>query len=475
MVSEQLATIAVLLVTFVAIALAIRLIIRGWDVRLVLIVAALFIAVATGDVAPVVRTFLATISNEKFVVPICCAMGFAYVLRHTGCDRHLVLLLVKPLRRVWWLLVPGVLAVGFLVNIPVISQTSTAVCIGPVVVPLMRAAGYSMATIGACLLLGVSVGGELLNPGAPELLTVYTANPTHPHASPQSQATTYLPPVVFTQLAVSMLVFWGLSRWWERRAKANPDREGAGGDSNHPVADAMGSPHHPVADAPLSLERVNVLMALVPLVPLVLLFAAGPPLNFFRVPQDWVVSAEAAKQYNSRLIGFAMLLGVLVAAAVVPSRSRGCVRQFFEGAGYGFTNIISLIVIANCFGEAIKAAGLATLLGQLIAESPRLMQPLAAFVPLAFAAVSGSGMASTQSLYGFFHGPALALGLDPVSVGSLVSLGSAAGRTMSPVAAVTLMCATLTGTNPFTLAKRVAVPLLTGMVVVVALRMLGVL
>jgi DcuC family C4-dicarboxylate transporter len=151
------------------------------------------------------------------------------------------------------------------------------------------------------------------------------------------------------------------------------------------------------------------------------------------------------------------------------------VKQFFEGAGYGFTHVVSLIVVATCFGKAIEAAGLAQSLGQLIAETPRLMQPLAAFVPLAFAAISGSGMASTQSLYGFFHGPALALGLDPVSVGSLVSVGSAAGRTMSPVAAVTLMSATLTGTNPFTLAKRVAGPLLAGIVVVVILRMCGVL
>ena len=84
------------------------------------------------------------------------------------------------------------------------------------------------------------------------------------------------------------------------------------------------------------------------------------------------------------------------------------------------------------------------------------MLPLAAAVPMAFAAICGSGMASAQSLYSFFHGPAKALDLDPVSVGALVSLGSAAGRTLSPVAAVTLMCATLTGTNPFTLAKRVA-------------------
>jgi DcuC family C4-dicarboxylate transporter len=83
-------------------------------------------------------------------------------------------------------------------------------------------------------------------------------------------------------------------------------------------------------------------------------------------------------------------------------------------------------------------------------------------------------MASTQSLYGFFFQPAVDLGHDPTAVGALVGVGSAAGRTMSPVAAVTLMCATLTHTNPFVLAKRVALPLLAGVAAVVALRMAGV-
>jgi len=135
--------------------------------------------------------------------------------------------------------------------------------------------------------------------------------------------------------------------------------------------------------------------------------------------------------------------------------------------------VVSLIVTANCFGKAIDAAGLARLLGQWIATTPQLMQPFAAFVPLLFACICGSGMASTQSLYGFFHEPAVALGLDPAAVGAMVSLGSAAGRTMSPVSAVVLMCATLTGTNSFTLARRVAIPLLTGMVAVIVLRMCG--
>jgi len=460
------------------VALAIVLIVRGHDVRLVLLGASLAIATITDlaaghtfALAAVVREFVATFSNEKFVVPICSAMGFAYVLRHTGCERHLVLLLVKPLRTVRFLLVPGVIVVGFLVNIPVISQTSTAVCIGPVVVPLMRAAGYSMATIGACLLLGASVGGELLNPGAPELLTVFNKT----GVSTQRQVSEYLPRLVFTQLAVATLAAWVMSRWWER-----------GATSHEPDAQARAEP------AP---EPINPLKALVPLVPLVLLFLAGPPFDAFHVPQNWLVNRPAETtaaaltgspaawvgeykldaSYSSRLIGLAMLVGVLVALAVSPGKWRDGAKQFFDGAGYGFANIVSLIVTATCFGKAIESAGLAVALGRGIAESPGLLQPLAALIPLAFAALSGSGMASTQSLYGFFFDPSLEHGHDPTAIGSLVALGSAAGRTMSPVAAVTLMCGTLTQTNPFTLARRVAGPLLLGVAVVVLLRVTGVL
>jgi DcuC family C4-dicarboxylate transporter len=71
-------------------------------------------------------------------------------------------------------------------------------------------------------------------------------------------------------------------------------------------------------------------------------------------------------------------------------------------------------------------------------------------------------MAPTQGLYNFFVGPAQAVGVDPVLVGAAVSLAAAAGRTMSPVAAVVLMCADLTETTPGELVRRVAVPLAAG-------------
>jgi DcuC family C4-dicarboxylate transporter len=450
------------------------LVIRGLDVRLVLLAAALLIAAVAGDPALVPREFLATFSNEKFVVPICTAMGFAFVLKHTGCERHLVMLLINPLRSFRALLVPGVVAVGFVVNIPLVSQTSTAVCLGTVVVPLMRAAGYSMPTIGACLLLGASVGGELLNPGAPELLTVFKATgvPTTVIASE------YIPQLAFTQLAIAACVFWVMSLWWERSAAARAvARDSSGSPAGVTQATALSAPFAS-GNAPDTLDaglgRINPLKAMVPFVPLVLLFATAPPFSFIDIPDAWVIATlpdgSRDPAYSSRLIGMAMLVGVLVAAAVTPTKARDSVREFFAGAGYGFANVVSLIVTANCFGKAIQAAGLAHSLGELIEKAPNLIHPLAAFVPLIFAAISGSGMASTQSLYGFFHDPAVALGLDPVAIGALVSISSAAGRTLSPVAAVVLMCATLTGTNPFALAKRVAIPLLIGITVIVLLQ-----
>jgi len=64
------------------------------------------------------------------------------------------------------------------------------------------------------------------------------------------------------------------------------------------------------------------------------------------------------------------------------------------------------------------------------------------------------------------------LQVSPLDVGAIVSIASAAGRTMSRVAAVTLMCASLTGTNPFELVRRVALPLLGGMIVVISLALL---
>src|SRR5947209_18840285 len=185
------------------IAAAVFAIARRVDVRLALLMAALALGVLARDVPPIVRAFFATLTNEQFVVPICTAMGFAHVLRHSGCDQHLVHLLTRPLRSARVLLIPGSVLVGFVVNISVISQASTIVAVGTVLVPLLRAARMSPTTIGAVLCLGASIGGELLNPGAPELNTVAKRV-----GVPATECVPRVLPLLLVQLAVAVAVFW---------------------------------------------------------------------------------------------------------------------------------------------------------------------------------------------------------------------------------------------------------------------------
>lgn len=445
-----------LLLALGIIALAVYAVLRQVDVRLALLLAALILGTLAGNPIAIVRMFLATLSREQFVVPICCAMGFAYVLRHTQCDQHLVHVLVEPLRRVRVLLIPGAVLVGFVVNITVISQTSTAVAVGFVLVPLLLAARISPLTAGAALLLGSSLGGELLNPGAPELRTISEAlkRAVNPEFT-SDECVERVVPLLFLQLGVATLVFWFLSV----RAEAK-NRQTAPPEATEDP-DAVETPAF----------QINYLKAVVPLVPLVLLFLAGPQVRLFTVPRNWLVddpsSPLAASQFDSRLIGAAMLVGVAVASLVVWRSSLGVAKAFFDGTGYAFTHIISLIVIANCFGEGVKQIGLAAQIGAAIEAWPQMLVPTAGSLPLMFAWISGSGMASTQSLFEFFVKPALNLNIDPARVGAVVAIGAAAGRTMSPVAAVTLMCATLTGTNPLDLIRRIAPALLLGMIAVI--------
>src|SRR5207237_206811 len=155
---------------------------RRADVRLVLVLAAaaMFLVRACNEVAgkrvDAFAQFFTELANGMTslysVVPICSAMGFAYVCKLTECDAHLVHLLCNPLRHVRWLLIPGGIAISFFVNSAIVSQTSTVSVVGPVLIPLVIGAGISAPTAGALLLLGGSMGGELLNPAAVEITTI---------------------------------------------------------------------------------------------------------------------------------------------------------------------------------------------------------------------------------------------------------------------------------------------------------------
>src|SRR5262249_44961201 len=145
-------------------------------------------------------------------------------------------------------------------------------------------------------------------------------------------------PLALLQLAVVTPLFW----WLTLRAEARVRKP---------------QPEELPQTVPLVLGQVNLVKALVPLVPLALLALTSPALGLLPLPVRWLVqdpaNAQEAGRFDSRLIGAAMLVGVAVAGLV--GRDRKAERPvsalavaFFEGAGYAFANIISVIVAATC-------------------------------------------------------------------------------------------------------------------------------
>src|SRR5579875_3821848 len=130
----------------------------GLDVRLVLLLGAVPLFFASGTMSQMLIRMVAEMANPATVVPIGAAMGFAFVLRTTGCDRHLVETLLIPIRRVRPLLIPGGIAAGYLINTTIVSQAGTASVLGPILIPLLRAGSLEPAQAGAVLLLGASMG-----------------------------------------------------------------------------------------------------------------------------------------------------------------------------------------------------------------------------------------------------------------------------------------------------------------------------
>jgi DcuC family C4-dicarboxylate transporter len=220
------------------------------------------------------------------------------------------------------------------------------------------------------------------------------------------------------------------------------------------------------------LGKANLAMAIAPLVPLILLFLCSPPFGIISIPKHWLASQQELESIRGvvdfRTIGFAMLVGLLIVIVVTAlfgerSSLRKIGYDFFHGAGYAYTEVISLIIVAKCFADSAATMGVGQALDFVANHLGVLFSLAAAVGTAAFAMLCGSGIASTQGLFPLFAQSAQQHNIDPFHLGSIVVLASAAGRTSSPVAAVALMSASLSGTDSWQLTRRVFLPLCAGL------------
>jgi C4-dicarboxylate transporter, DcuC family len=427
----------VLIVALLIVALAVVLMVRRVDVRLVLLGAGLAMATLAGRPLAVADTF-ARAMVATMVAPICASMGFAAVLAITGCDRHLVRLLLLPLRRARWAVLPGGIATAYLVNLAVPSQSSAAAMLGPILLPLMVAAGARRDVAGAALVLGSSFGGDLLNPGAQDVQALAGVT-----GLPAADLSARVIPAGLCGVAVAAVTFPLLNR-------RGPADEGAG-----PVVAPSGeddaSPNGPL----------RPIKAMIPLIPVALLLLAhagwAPTAWLLRVPPGDDGRAMAGALPVVR----AMLVGVLAAAVASCRDLPRLADGLFRGMGAAYGNIIALTIAAQCFGAGVAAVGLGDALLHHAGGSRGGMSALAVAFPWGLATLSGSG---SGPVLAFAQVCLVPLGPRPgaATLGALTCLAAAFGRTMSPVSAVVVCGAGLVGVAPLAVVRRLLPALVLG-------------
>ena len=99
----------IVLLTFAAI-------VKRYETRMVLFISGLAMALMSGKPLAAIDAFAAAMVNNSLVPTICTVMGFAYVMKYTKCDSHLVHLLTGGLTRFRAVLIPAAVLITFTIN-----------------------------------------------------------------------------------------------------------------------------------------------------------------------------------------------------------------------------------------------------------------------------------------------------------------------------------------------------------------------
>ncbi len=417
-------------------ALAVYYVVRGTDVRLVLFAAGLALASLALKPLVIFDTFQKVMGDGKIIGPICSAMGYAFVLRATHCDREMVRLLVRPVQKVQWLLVPAGCVVGFLTNMAITSQTAAAAAVGPILMPIMLAARIHPVVAGATLVLGCSGGGNLFNPGEPDIVAVQAATQV-PLANVLGSA--YQPEMIC--FGVAVIAFTMFAMFFKPKEVYT---------------------FQEINDTELS-KPINVLKAILPPMPVVVLLMSQP--KFHLIP-------GVLEYYPDGLpVPHIMVFFTIIILLINYKEVSALTKSFFEGLGYAYIHVISLIISASCLIAGMEAVGLIQVLVRVVSNFDLTAQAISGSMTWLLAVLSGSGTAPSVSFSKAVL-PELAK-LNPqgaVDLGIIGAIGATFGRTMSPVAAIVIFTTTLVDAKPLDIIKRTAPALVLGFLALLIFR-----
>lgn len=403
----------IVLLTFAAI-------IKKYETRMVLFLSGLLMAILSGKPLEAITAFQTAMINSGLVPVICTVMGFAFVMRLTKCDSHLVHLLATPLTKFRPVLIPGAVLVTWTINIALPSAAGCAAAVGAILIPALMAAGVHPAMAASAVLAGT--WGSVVSPG----------NSHNPFVAKLANVDvmTVIATLSSTALITAAVVAVGLT------ITAFARKEIQGYSSEVTLADK-------------DEFKVSVVKAIVPMVPLILLvlgskqLAVLPPVT---VPQ-------------------AMIFGAILGFIVTWQNPQEITKQFFNGMGDAYANVIGIIIAAAVFTKGMELIGLTGSLIAIMKDSQSVAKLAATFGPFIIAILSGSGDAAALAFNGAITPHAQQFGYGIIEMGATAHMVGALGRAMSPVAGAAIVCAQLAKVSPIEMTKRNGPIMLLGAIV----------
>lgn len=400
-----------LIIGAVIVIITIYLLIKQYETRMVLFCAGLAMAIIAGEPLAAFKGFSHAMQESKIFEAIISVMGFAMVLKVTECDKHLVNLLAKGLRKAGPFLIPGATLVTFFINTAVTSAAGCSAAVGAILIPLLMAAGIHPAVAAASVFAGTF--GANFNPGFAQVVVAADVAKTTPIAIVANH---------FWPLLVCGLIGAGslFTVAWLRKENRG---------------------YEPPANLAVNLDefKVDFIKAMVPLLPLLILLLGA---------KGYVPA------FKPLAISHAMIIGVFAAFLVTRMNPGKISKEFWHGVGDAFGHIFGIIICSLVFVEGMKAIGLIKALISGMTSYPALAKFSSAFGPFLLAVMCGSGDAASVAFNKAVTVNAAQFGIVPADMGSVAAIGGALGRTMSPIAGAAIIVAGIAGVNPMEVAKR---------------------
>ena len=427
-----------LFLALAGIVAVVALLIMKKDTKTVLIGVGLVLCVLCLKPLDGLNAFTSYMTKAGLIKAICASMGFAFVMKFTECDRALVNLLTRPLGNIGFLLIPIVVALTYFINIAIPSAAGCSAAVGATLIPVMMAAGVKPEMAGAAVFAGTF--GSVLSPGSAHNVFVADMVKAHnPSYTVQdvigvqfSSAITALI-VVLIVMSITAIVCKDYTKGVNYLAQ----KEGGVNSVASNSADGSNLDAQP--------QKINVLYALMPLVPLVILVIGGTSLN-----------QVSFLKWTKMGVAEAMLLGAILTIAVTLTDPQKITKEFFKGMGSAYAEIIGIIIAAGVFVAGLSACGAIDFVIEWLKNEQGYVKFGGTFVPFFMGVVTGSGDAASMAFNTAVTVHADALGFEQDKLGMAVAISGALGRSASPIAGACIVCAGLAMVNPIQIAKRTA-------------------